>query len=124
MVFLNQLKHIMPTRDARIATIIHAAATEGATVGLLTAQVPGDRFVIGAVQIEMIIQIASEYGVNLSESAAVAVFNSQIATLIGLEVVNQGGKYIPLVGNALNGFTAFSVTETIGWATNDYYKTK
>lgn len=121
-MFFNNLKHFSGNRETRLKCIIHGTSSEAATVGLITAQVPGDRFILGALQIQMIIEIASEFGVSISKSAAVALFNSQIATVIGLEIANQGGKYIPIAGNLINGSTAASVTETIGWATADYYR--
>ncbi len=120
-MFLDQLKHVIPTRAGRIATIIHGSAVEGGAVGLATAQVPGDRFIIGAVQINMIIAIAAEYGVSLDKSAALALFSSTIASMIGVEVANGIIKYIPGLGNISNMATASSITETIGWATKNYY---
>jgi uncharacterized protein (DUF697 family) len=121
-MFLDQLKHLFPSRDGRIAAIVHGSAVEGGAVGLATAQVPGDRFIIGAVQINMIITIASEYGVSLDKSAALALLSSTIASMIGVEVANGIIKYIPGVGNISNMATAASITETIGWATKQYYE--
>lgn len=59
LVILNHLKHLMPTRKSRLHAIIHAAATEATGVGFATAQIPGDRLVIGAVQINMVIELAA-----------------------------------------------------------------
>ncbi len=121
-MFLNHLKHFMPNKDARLAVIIHAASAEASIVGLATAQVPGDRVIIGGVQIMMIIEIAGEFGYSLSKSTAQALFRSAIASAIGPEMVNQILKYIPGAGNLINGSVAFSITQTIGWATVGYYK--
>lgn len=121
-MFLNHLKYIMPTKNARLHTIIHAAAAEGAAVGLATAQIPGDRFIIGGVQIYMIIEIAGEFGFAISKSAAQSLFYATISSVVGPEIANQILKYIPGVGNVINGSVAASITETIGWATVDYYK--
>jgi len=66
MVFLSQFKHFMPSRNARLHVIIHGAAIEAGGIGLATAQIPGDRLVIGAVQISMVIQIGSEFGEELN----------------------------------------------------------
>jgi uncharacterized protein (DUF697 family) len=97
---------------------------EAGTVGILTAQVPGDRFVIGAVQINMIIMIASEFNESLTKSAALALLSSQIATVMGVEIANGIIKYLPGIGNITNAVTAGSITETIGWATVTYYKNR
>lgn len=121
-MFLDQLKHLIPFRDGRIAAIIHASAVESGAVGFTTAQIPGDRFIIGAVQISMIISIAGEYGVGLDKSAALALLSSSIASKIGVEVANGIIKYVPGVGNISNMATAFSITESIGWATRQYYE--
>ena len=123
-MILNNAKLLFNDRETKIACIIHGTATEAATVGAITAQVPGDRFVLGALQIQMIIEIAGEFGVSLDKSAALALFESQIATVLGREMASQATKYIPGTGNAINGVTAASVTETIGWATADYYRKK
>ncbi len=116
-MLLNHLKHFMPNRDARLNVIIHASAIEASAVGLATAQVPGDRFIIGGVQIYMIIEIASEFGHSISKSAAESLFYSTISSVVGPEIANQLLKYIPGLGNIINATVAASITETIGWAT-------
>jgi uncharacterized protein (DUF697 family) len=124
IMILSHLKHLMPNRDLRLKTIIHASAVEAGSVGLATAQIPGDRFIIGGVQVSMIIEIAAEFGESLTKSAALALFSSQIATVVGVEVANQVIKYVPGLGNISNAAVASSITETIGWATVNYYKKK
>jgi uncharacterized protein (DUF697 family) len=124
MVFLSQFKHFMPDRNSRLHAIIHGAAIESGGIGLATAQIPGDRLVIGSVQMSMVIQIASEFGEELDKSAATALLQSALATLIGVEVFNGIIKYAPGLGNLANMSTASSVTETIGWSTVKYYKMK
>ncbi|TYP94869.1 hypothetical protein LX73_0159 [Fodinibius salinus] len=123
-MLINNIKHFFNDRETRLAYIIHGTAAETGTVGLVTAPVPGDRFILGALQIQMIIEIAGEFGVSIDKSAAMALFESQIATVLGREMAGQATKYIPGPGNAVNGITAVSVTETIGWATADYYRKK
>ncbi len=122
MVFLSHFKHFMPDRDGKLNTIIHAAAVEAGGVGLATAQIPGDRFVIGAIQISMVIQIAAEFGENIEEVAAMSVAQSALATMIGVEIFNGIIKYAPGLGNLANMSTAVTVTETIGWITVRYYE--
>jgi len=124
MVFLSHVKHFMPNRNSKLHAIIHGAAVEAGGVGLATAQIPGDRFVIGAVQISMVIQIASEFGEELDRAGAIAIVQSALATVIGVEVFNGIIKYAPGLGNIANMSTASSVTETVGWATVKYYEIK
>lgn len=121
-MFVDKLRFLIPGRDNKIKMIIHGAASEAAIVGLATAQVPGDRFIIGAVQIDMVIGIAAQYGVSITKSAALALISSSIATIIGMEVANGVVKYFPGIGNISNATTAFTVTETIGWAADKYYR--
>lgn len=121
-MILSQLKHLVPGRKNKAKAIIHGTATEASVVGLATAQIPGDRIVIGGVQILMMIEIAALFGVSLSKSAAQGLFGSYIASMVGVEMANQGLKYIPGLGNLINGTVAFSITEIIGWATYDYYE--
>lgn len=124
MVFLSHVKHFMPGRDERLHAIIHGAAVEAGGVGLATAQIPGDRLVIGAVQIAMVIQIASEFGEEIDQAGAIALFQSALATVIGVEIFNGIIHYIPGLGNLANMSTAASVTEMIGWTTVKYYEIK
>jgi len=122
MAVFNHLKHLMPTQNARLHTIIHATAVEASAVGLATAQIPGDRFVIGAVQLGMIIEIAAEFGDRIDKAAAMALFTTHVATIMGVEIFNGVIKYWPGLGNIANASTAATVTETIGWATVRYYR--
>ncbi|MDJ1173935.1 hypothetical protein [Roseofilum capinflatum] len=123
LVILNHIKHFMPRRSrARLHTIIHTAATEGMAIGFATAQIPGDRFVIGAVQINMVIELAAEFGADLDRAAAMSLITSGVAAFIGVEVFNGIIKYAPGIGNVANMVTASSVTETLGWAVVEYYE--
>ncbi|NEQ77527.1 MAG: hypothetical protein F6K23_33655 [Okeania sp. SIO2C9] len=122
MAFLNHLKHLMPNKKARLHTIIHSAAVESGAIGLATAQIPGDRFVIGAVQVGMVMELAAEFGKDLTEAAAMSIIESAIATVMGVEIFNGVIKYSPGLGNLANMGTAASVTETIGWATVEYLR--
>jgi uncharacterized protein (DUF697 family) len=121
-MFLNHIKHALPGRDMRLMAIIHGTSVEAATVGLATAQIPGDRFIIGGIQIYMIIEIAAEFGSHVTKSGARALFYSTISSVIGPEIANQLVKYVPGIGNIINGSVAASITEMIGWATADYYR--
>jgi len=59
----------MPTRDQKIHGIIHLAASTSAADGAGMAQVPGsDQPVISGIQTTMIIGIAKEYKVDVSEA--------------------------------------------------------
>jgi uncharacterized protein (DUF697 family) len=125
MVFVNNLKYLMPDdRYARLHTIIHSAALEAGTAGFISAQIPGGGLVIGVLQIEMVYQIAEEYGEKIQESVAIAIIESSLANLIGVTVVDGFTKWIPGVGNLVHTATASSLTETIGWSTVTYFNNR
>jgi len=124
LMIINHLKHFMPSRRARLHTIIHAAATEATAVGFATAQIPGDRWVIGAVQLNMKIELAAEFGESIDKAAAMSLITTNVSAFIGVETCNAIIKYAPGIGNAANMVTAASVTETLGWAVVEYYENK
>lgn len=109
--------------DTMAQVIIHSVATEAGIVGLVSAQIPGDRFVIGTMQIDMVMRLAKVYGKRLDRAKAIAIIKAAIATVIGPEAVNQVIKYVPGVGNIANMTVAGSITEAIGWIAVDMFET-
>ncbi|NBD19037.1 MAG: hypothetical protein GVY04_23780 [Cyanobacteria bacterium] len=110
-------------KEAKKKTIIHGAAFDASMVGLSTAQIPGgDRIAIGGVQIDMVIQLGKLYGKRLDRTEALAIAESVLATVVGVEATNQVIKYIPGIGNISNMSVAGSITEAIGWATVNYFE--
>ena len=122
-MFLSKFKYRFPKEDRkkRVQVIIHATSVEAAAVGLATAQVPGDKLIIGGFQVEMIMDIASEFGIVMTKSAASALFQSTIASFIGPQVASGIIKYVPGLGNIVNASVAAAITETIGWATYNHF---
>lgn len=100
-----------------IHLIIHGAATAAASAGAGLAQVPGsDNLVITPIQVSMIMAIGEYHGQQLSKAAALATLSAASAGIAGRTVSQILLGWIPGWGNAMNATTAFSVTETIGWA--------
>ncbi|MTJ54109.1 hypothetical protein FJR38_16350 [Anabaena sp. UHCC 0253] len=124
MVFINHLKHFFSDRDDRVHVIIHAATTEATAIGFATAQIPGDRFVIGAIQLNMAIELAGEFGESLDKAAAMSLITKRLSEWIYVETCNAIISYVPGIGNIANMMTAASVTETLGWAIVSYYENK
>jgi uncharacterized protein (DUF697 family) len=122
-MFLSKAKYLLPKDDRynRIQVIVHTVSLEAAAIGAATAQIPGDKFIIGGFQVEMIMDIASEFGVVMTKSAASALFQSAIASVIGPQIAAGIVKYVPLWGNVVNASVAAAITETIGWATYNYF---
>lgn len=112
--------------DDQVAAIIHAVSIEMGTVGFFTAQIPGDKFVIGGAQVDMVVRIARVYKVRLDRAQAVALASAVLATLAGpaiaAEGANQVVKYIPGAGNLSNTAVAASITEAIGWTCAEWFK--
>jgi uncharacterized protein (DUF697 family) len=102
-------------KDNIAGAIIHGVATEAGVVGLATAQIPGDRIVIGAQQIDMVLRLAKVYEKRLDRAGATAIAKAALAAVVGPEAVNQVIKYVPGVGNIANMTVAGSITEAIGW---------
>lgn len=123
MAILDKLTSIwFDDPDDQAAAIIHSVAVEAGGIGLFTAQIPGDRFVIGGIQVEMIIRLGRVYKKRLDRSNALAIAEAALATAVGPEAVNQVVKYIPGIGNISNMTVAGSITEAIGWLAVKWFK--
>ena len=96
--------------------IIHGAAVLAAGAGSGMAQIPlSDRLVITPIQIGMIISLGRLFDRSLSESQANTVATTAFACHFGRSVSQVLLGWLPGFGNVLNGATAFSVTEMLGW---------
>jgi uncharacterized protein (DUF697 family) len=80
--------------------------------------------VIGAVQINMVIEIAAEYGEEIDKSFAIAFIQKSLAEVIGVQIVDGIIRWMPGLGNLVHMGTASSVTETIGWTTVAYFNNR
>lgn len=100
-----------------IHLIIHGAATSAAAAGAGLAQVPGsDNLVITPIQVAMIMAIGEFNGQQMNKGIALSTLSVASAGIAGRTVSQILLGWIPGWGNATNAVTAFSVTETIGWA--------
>jgi len=102
-------------KDSRAKAIVVGTAIEAGSIGFLSAQIPGDRFAIGGLQIEMVMDIARVYGKRFDRATALGLAKASVATALGPEAVNQVLKYIPILGNISNLSVASSVTAIIGY---------
>ena len=112
--------------DDQAGAIIHAVSVEMGTVGFFTAQIPGDKFVIGGAQVEMVRRLAKVYKVLLDRAQALGLASAVLATLAGPAIAAEGAnqivKYIPGWGNLSNTAVAASITEAIGWMCVEWFK--
>lgn len=117
MTFLDRLTSVFfEKQDSLAKAIIHSCSVEAGTVGLMTAQIPGDRFVIGGIQVDMVQRLARVYDRRLDRAGVLAVLNAAAAVTLAPEAVNQIVKYVPFLGNVVNMSVAGGVTEAIGWS--------
>jgi uncharacterized protein (DUF697 family) len=63
----------------------------------------------------MILTLGGIFGIRLNQTTAEASLASATATMVGRGISQLLIGWIPLIGNATNAITAFSITETIGW---------
>ena len=104
--------------------IIHTASAAAAGAGAGMAQIPGsDSAVIVPVQIAMINAIALEHGSSIDRSAALSLIGSQAAMIVGRKISQFLVGWIPGAGNAINAGTAAAITEAVGWASHEYFRT-
>lgn len=112
--------------DDQAKAIIHAVSLEMGAIGFCTAQIPGDKFLIGGAQVDMVCCLAKVYKVRLDRAEAVGLASAVLATLAGpaiaAEGANQVVKYIPGWGNLSNTAVAASITEAMGWMCVDWFK--
>lgn len=112
--------------DNQAAAIVHCVALEMGTVGFFTAQIPGDKFVIGGAQVDMVHRLARLYKVRLDRAKAIGLIQASLATLAGPSIAAEGAnqvvKYIPGYGNISNTAVAAAITEAIGWICINWFK--
>lgn len=123
MAVIDRIATLFFSKNDSIAkAIIHSVAVEAGLVGLATAQIPGDRFFIGGMQIGMVLRLARVYRKRLDRSGAAGIAKAALAMAVGPEAVNQVVKYVPGVGNIANMTVAGSITEAIGWTAVKMFK--
>ena len=111
------------TKNDKIHAIIHSSAATTAAIGAGLAQIPGsDNLVIKPIQIAMIGSIGKLHGKKMSDASAVALLSALTATVVGRTASQWLVGWIPGYGNAINATTAFTITETIGWAAHAYFR--
>lgn len=103
--------------NSKCHAIIHSAAVAAGAVGAGLAQIPlSDNVVIMPIQIGMVASLGNVFGKNLGEMAIKGLISAAAGTVIGRSASQALLGWIPLLGNAINASTAFTITEAIGWA--------
>jgi len=109
-------KKIRLTKDERIKChlIIHPAAVATGAAGVIPVG-PADTFMITPIQIGMVIALGGAFGIRVSESIAKSIVGGFAASLTGRAAAKTLFQWLPVIGWAINFFTATSITETIAW---------
>ena len=96
--------------------IIHTHAAGASAVAAGVAQLPGlDNGPVVAIEVAMTIELGAVFGITLSKNAATAALSGVVGTAVGRTISQALVGWIPGLGNAINGATAASVVEAIGW---------
>ncbi len=93
------------SENSKCHAIIHSAAVAAGAIGAGLAQIPlSDNLLIMPIQIGMVTSLGNVFGKSLTESTIKSIIASASQSLLG---------WIPLLGNAINASTAFTLTEVI-----------
>lgn len=104
--------------------IIHAASVAAFGVGAGLAQIPGaDCVALAGIQTAMVVALGKVFGKTIQQGAAVAAVATMFAQTVGKVAAKYAvgvvTKWIPGIGNYVNGTIAATVTELMGWALAD-----
>jgi uncharacterized protein (DUF697 family) len=115
----------MASTKQKVHDIIHAASSACAGIDGGLGQVPeSDSGAIVPTQINMIIAIASEHGIEITHAAAADLLDTFSATMRSRQVPFSRQAlvgWLPGIDNAINESTTAAFTEAIGWTANSYF---
>lgn len=95
--------------------VIHAASMACGGIGL-TPHIPlSDTIVITPIQVGMLIKLGNVFNVEMSKATARSILYSCAGSFVGRNISAVTIGWIPVLGNAVNAVTGFSLTEAIGW---------
>ncbi|MFR5348179.1 hypothetical protein [Romboutsia timonensis] len=113
----------------RCHEIIHAASISAAAVGAGAASVPVvgsfvslcDESAITPIQITMIVSLGKVFDVSLDKTTAASLLTGMVTAKVGRKVAGFFAGLVPGLGSVVNGGTAASITEGVGWAAVAYF---
>ncbi|MGL6114395.1 MAG: YcjF family protein [Cetobacterium sp.] len=110
-------------KEVKCHGIIHTASAATGGVGAGLAQLPlADAIPIMALQVGMVMSLASVYEVELTEGAAKGLVAGFAGTTAGRNVAGVLVGWVPGIGNAIKASTAVALTEMIGWAAVKHFE--
>ena len=115
----------MASTKQKVQEIIHAASIACAGIDGSLAQVPeSDSLAIVPIQTTMIIAIASEHGIKITNAAAadlLLMFSATMRSGQGFFGRQALVGWLPGIDNDNNDSKAAALTEAIGWTANSYF---
>ena len=113
----------------RCHEIIHAASISAAAVGAGSASVPVvgsfvslcDESAITPIQIAMIVSLGKVFDVSSDKTTAASLLTGMVTAKVGRKVAGFFAGLVPGLGSVVNGGTAASITEGVGWAAVAYF---
>ena len=109
--------------------VIHTASLAAAGVGAGAVAIPVvgsivqafDESAIPPIQITMIVSIGKIFETSVSKEMAASILTAMLAAKTGRKIAGLLAGMIPVAGAVINGGTAASITEAIGWAAVKYF---
>ena len=113
----------------RCHEIIHAASISAAAVGAGSASVPVvgsfvslcDESAITPIKIAMIVSLGKVFDVSLDKTTSASLLTGMVTAKVGRKVAGFFAGLVPGLGSVVNGGTAASITEGVGWAAVAYF---
>lgn len=110
--------------------IIHGSSVAAAAVGSGSVAIPVvgsflslmDESAITPIQIAMIMSLGKVFDNSMSKKATASLLTSMVAAKTGRKIAGFFSGLVPVLGPIVNGGTAASITEAIGWATVAYFQ--
>jgi uncharacterized protein (DUF697 family) len=115
----------MASTKQNVHDIIHAASIASGAIDAGSAQAPeSDPAEIVSIHTNMIMAIATEHGIEISNADAADLLHTLSETIKGRQVHlsrQAMAGWLPGIDNANNNSTTTARTEAIGWAANSHF---
>jgi uncharacterized protein (DUF697 family) len=116
----------MASTQQKVHEIIQAASAACAGIdGDLGQMLEADSLAIVPIQTTMIIAIASEHGIEITNAAAADLLLTFSAIVLSCQVSFSRQAlvgWLPGIDNINNDSTAAAITEALGWAANSHFE--
>ncbi len=115
MKIKEEFRKYVPDQEQRCAAIIHGASVAAGGAAAV-AVLPGSDFVaIAPIQVGMIVALADEFDVPVTESAVKSTLYASLGGIVGRGGAGLLLRWLPGYGNVVRAGVAASVTQALGW---------